>query len=408
MPANLLVFDDRVARRWRPFTLTRPAGELRFGTLTLRERHERVFGARCVGHIAADHLEMFDEPSAPPVVPAPVGPVEEDTLLVSSRAVLEWPVERPGLGSQRTMLFAGDRPCGWFVPRGAEPPSAEALLDPDSATYAVDAELRMEGSLLEHVWDLVSGNSERTARDIHHLCRDASPAKPPEGVWALGSEPLVIGRGVVIEPGVVLDLRQGPIWFQDGIVVGAFSRIAGPTHIAPDTVLFGGAFDSVSAGPACKLRGEMQECVILGYSNKAHDGYIGHAYIGAWVNLGAFTTNSDLKNNYGNVSVWTLDGAADTGILKLGCLIGDHVKTAIGTLLNTGTVIGAGANVVGTGFPPKYVPPFQWGTGETGQEYDLEKFLETAALVMARRGVPLSAKQRQLLAAAWRTGRSEL
>jgi UDP-N-acetylglucosamine diphosphorylase/glucosamine-1-phosphate N-acetyltransferase len=167
------------------------------------------------------------------------------------------------------------------------------------------------------------------------------------------------------------------------------------------STILGGSVGEVSIGPVCRIHGEVEASVVLGYSNKAHDGFLGHAYLGCWVNLGAMTTNSDLKNNYGNVRLWTPEGDVDTGERKLGCLLGDHVKTAIGTLLNTGTVVEAGSNLFGAAQPPKYVPPFSWGAEGT---YALEKFLATAALVMGRRGVALGAGQRALLEAAWMLG----
>jgi hypothetical protein len=147
--------------------------------------------------------------------------------------------------------------------------------------------------------------------------------------------------------------------------------------------------------------------VLLGYANKAHDGHLGHAYLGRWVNLGAETTNSDLKNNYGPVRLWTPDGERDTGTIKLGCLLGDHVKTGIGTLLNTGTVVGAGSNLYGAAMPPRYVPPFSWGTGEALVPYRLEKFLEVAARAMARRDVELTPKLQRQLVAAWHLARPD-
>jgi hypothetical protein len=157
----------------------------------------------------------------------------------------------------------------------------------------------------------------------------------------------------------------------------------------------------------CKIRGEFAESVALGWVNKAHDGHIGHAYLGAWVNLGAETTNSDLKNNYSTVRLWTPDGEADTGEMKIGCFLGDHVKTGIGLLLNTGTVVGAGSNLYGAEMPPKHVPPFSWGTGGVLEAYRVDRFLQVAERAMQRRGVTLSDGARRQLEGAWRRGRGE-
>ena len=181
----------------------------------------------------------------------------------------------------------------------------------------------------------------------------------------------------------------------------AHTRLEGPAFIGPDTTILGGVLSEVSIGPVCKVRGEVECSLILGYTNKAHDGFLGHAYLGRWVNLGALTTNSDLKNNYGPVRVGGADGPVETGLMKVGCFLGDHVKTGIGTLLNTGTVVGAGSNLFGGEMPPTYVPPFSWGNGTKLTEFRLERFLEVATQAMGRRGMELDAEMEALLRRAW-------
>lgn len=399
--ARLYLFDDRHARDWQPFTLTRPAGELLLGALTLRQRAERVLNLRCVGHVAGEALRGFDEPGAPPVVAANDLPRVGPALFLSSRALLDWSA-RPSLGDKPLLITIGGEPCGWYAPDGASPP--DGFLDEPSEDNAPGA-LELPGVLLRHVWELIARNPEQIARDVAALHPGRSAPQAAAGVHVLGTEPVVLADGVTVEPGVVLDARHGPIWLDRAVEVRAFSRIAGPAYAGPHTVLLGGPYDEVSAGPHCKLHGEIEATVVLGYSNKAHDGFLGHAYLGQWVNLGALTTNSDLKNNYGSIRLWTPHGEVDTGEMKLGCLLGDHVKTAIGTMLNTGTVVGAGSNVFG-GMPPKYVPPFSWCTGASLQDYDVDRFLATAEVVMARRKVPLSPSHRELLREAWRRSRS--
>jgi UDP-N-acetylglucosamine diphosphorylase/glucosamine-1-phosphate N-acetyltransferase len=203
----------------------------------------------------------------------------------------------------------------------------------------------------------------------------------------------------------VFDVRHGPILVEDEVEIRAGTRLAGPAAIGARSRLLGGSFEAISTGPHSYLRGEVAETVVLGHSNKAHDGYLGHSYVGKWVNLGAFTTNSDLKNNYRPIKVWTPSGVQDTGELKLGCFLGDHVKTGIGLLLGTGTIMGAGANVYGSQMPPTYVEPFSWGEGDNLGEYRLADFVETAARAMARRGVELDERGRRYLERCWRKGR---
>ena len=207
--------------------------------------------------------------------------------------------------------------------------------------------------------------------------------------------------GAEIEPGVVVDTRQGPVRLEPGVRVEGPARLVGPLHVGQDTLIFGGAVGTSFIGPVCRIRGEVADSVLLGFTNKAHDGYLGHAMTGRWVNLGAMTTNSDLKNNYGNVRVWTLDGERDTGLMKVGCFMGDHVKTGIGTVINTGTVVGAASNVFGGLMPPAVVPPFSWGTGTDLRDYRFDKFLEAAERSMSRRGHSLTSGMRRILAQAW-------
>ncbi len=401
----LILFDDAEARTWMPFVLTRPAGELRFGAFTLRERAERVLGVRCAGHLCGGWLEAFDESWARPVLDASALPRDSDLLLLSSRAVLAWGPQPPFPRPRPATLLVQDTVCGWYIPAGGELPPADAIVQPHVAGMDGGEPVHLRGVMICKPWEFIARNAEQVTRDIEAVFGAPVPPDLPAGVHVMGDGTLVVEPGASVEPGAVLDLRSGPIWLEAGSSVRAFTRLAGPAHIGSGTTLLGGAVSTVSIGPMCRIHGEVEECIILGYTNKAHDGYLGHSYVGSWVNLGALTTNSDLKNNYGPVRVWTPAGEVDAGAIKLGCLLGDHVKTGIGTLLNTGTVVGAGSSINGPGMPPKYVPPFTWGTATESAEYELEKFLSVAETVMQRRNVILTAKQRALLCAAWQATR---
>jgi UDP-N-acetylglucosamine diphosphorylase/glucosamine-1-phosphate N-acetyltransferase len=402
MALTLYLYDDETAQRWQPFALTRPVGELLFGAYTFRARAERIFGARCGGHIAADHLRGFDEPDAARVVDAAKIRTKDARIFLNSRAVLDWDTHFDA-PDEETALVLDDEIIGWFVPAGKPNPDLSAGLS--------SAELTVSGRVLTHVWDLIAQNAEQLARDYFAAAHDdAVEAVERAGQFhAIGYRTghLRLNAGVTIEPNVVLDFTHGPIWLDSGVTVRPFTRLAGPAYVGPRSTLLGGPYDGISIGPMCKVHGEVEESIVLGYSNKAHDGFLGHAYLGRWVNLGAMTTNSDLKNNYGNIRMWTPDGDVDTGLMKLGCLLGDHVKTGIGSLLNTGTVVGAGSNLYGTDMPPKYVPPFSWGSGSDLTAYDADKFLQVAETVMKRREIALSAGMRDVLRAAWDIGRRD-
>lgn len=403
---SLILFDDAVSARWEPFALTRPGGEMVFGTMTMRRRAERLFGARCVAHLGADHLAGFHEGDSPPVLPYSQAPAEGDRLFLSARAVPAWGsgevwlARRGGAG----VVLVGGEVVGWFAPDGAPAPDADFFLEPGRVLDRTGA-VQLEGTSVGRVWELMSRTPAQITEDVAGLFPDARTPELPAGVHHFGAHPVVVGDGVVIEPGVVFDTSGGPVWLDAGSHVKAFTRIAGPVYVGAGSIVLGGTVEQSSIGPVCRIRGEFAETVCLGWVNKAHDGHIGHAYLGAWVNLGAETTNSDLKNNYSTVRLWTPEGDADTGEIKMGCFLGDHVKTGIGLLLNTGTVVGAGSNLYGAAMPPKYVPPFSWGTGEDLVAYRVDKFLEVAERAMSRRKVTLTDGARAQLQAAWQRAR---
>jgi UDP-N-acetylglucosamine diphosphorylase/glucosamine-1-phosphate N-acetyltransferase len=396
MSPLLYLFDDRRARRWAPFTLTRPVGEMLYGCMTLRERAEHVLGLQCVAHLTRTALLRFDEPDAAPAAALDDVPEEKPRVLLSSRVALDFQtVELPEAPAR---IFVGGEPAGWVLPAAAPHPSELWLRDQTSAPDE-GARVELEGVVLDHPWDLVSRNPGRIASDIVELW-DGDTA--PDGVHMVGDHPVSLADGATVEPGVHIDVRDGPIRLDANARVEGPARLTGPLYIGPESTVFGGSVGTSSIGPVCLVRGEVTHSVLAGFVNKAHDGHLGHALIGRWVNLGAFTTNSDLKNNYGTVRVWTPEGEKDTGLVKVGCFLGDHVKTGIGTVINTGTIVGAGTNIFGGVMPPTVVPPFSWGSGPDLRDHRLDKFLETTDRVMARRHQALTPGVTEILRIAWR------
>jgi UDP-N-acetylglucosamine diphosphorylase / glucose-1-phosphate thymidylyltransferase / UDP-N-acetylgalactosamine diphosphorylase / glucosamine-1-phosphate N-acetyltransferase / galactosamine-1-phosphate N-acetyltransferase len=406
MDPKLILFDDDVARRWEPFALTRPAGELLFGTLTLRARAERVLGVRCIGHLAAEHLNGFEEPGAPPVLTSADGATDSPRIYLSSRFVPDWGGSPEGF-TEGPIRSADGAVLGWYAPPGSPAPN-DGFFESPERSDAAGRGTQLPGRLLENVWELIHANPDQIGRDVEGLGVEALAQALPSGAHQWGKHRLLVDPTSTIEPSAVFDTTQGPIWIDRDARVRAFTRLVGPAYVGPGSVVLGGPVEAVSVGPVCRVRGELAESVCVGYVNKQHDGHMGHAYLGRWVNLGAETTNSDLKNNYGTIRIWTPAGDVDTGEIKMGSLVGDHVKTGIGLLLNTGTVIGAGSNLYGAEMPPKYVPPFSWGTGDQLVEYRLDKFLEVAERAMSRRGVELSSGLREQLGRAWRRGRESV
>jgi UDP-N-acetylglucosamine diphosphorylase/glucosamine-1-phosphate N-acetyltransferase len=268
----------------------------------------------------------------------------------------------------------------------------------------------VSGWWLDEVWDLVRHLNDMLAADIPRRLDSLDTVSAAEsGAAVVGAYPARVERGASIEPYVVFDSTAGPILVRRGSTISPFTRLVGPCYVGEDSVVAGGRIAATSIGEQCRVHGEVSMTVFLGHSNKSHDGFVGHSYLGRWTNLGASTVTSNLKNTYGAVAMWTPSGLRDTGMQFLGTMFGDHAKTAIATRLTTGSVIGAGANVFATTMAPKVVAPFSWG-GDSSRAsvYAVDKFLIVAERVMSRRHVALTDRARRWLnaahAARWQVG----
>jgi UDP-N-acetylglucosamine diphosphorylase/glucosamine-1-phosphate N-acetyltransferase len=403
MSTGFVLYDDATARAAEPFALTRPFGEMRVGAAIVRERWEQVLGAKAAGFVGAPHLATFEEFGSPPAV---TGVLKAGTLLVNARCApsLRARVGAPAAGSAircagATAAVALARDVNVAELEGGRIPLDELA----SLRVAArgDSDLAVTGWWVEASWGLVRLLPEILAADAAALAA-AIPDEPPAHVDVLGAHRFAVARGAYVEPQVVVDTTAGDVVVMEGARIGAFARLAGPIVIGAHTQVAGGRYSCVAAGEHSRICGEMTVVSVQGHANKGHDGFIGHSVIGRWANLGAGTLTSNLKNSYGPVRVSDSRGEHETGMQFLGSLIGDHVKLAIGTRLNTGTIIGAGSNLFGGTAPPKYVEPFSWGEDEMYEVYDLEKFLAVVATVMQRRSITLTPALRATLTAAWK------
>lgn len=241
------------------------------------------------------------------------------------------------------------------------------------------------------LWDLVDHLGPQLRFDWE-LWRTASPpgsgGNRHETAVVLGEEHLWIAPDAELGPHTVTDATSGPIIIDAGAKIEAFSRLCGPAYIGPNTQLVGGKFTGPCAfGPGCRLGGEVETSIVQGFSNKVHEGFFGHGFVGEWVNLGALTTNSDLKNTYGSVRVVRGEETVDTGSIKVGSYLSDHTKTGIGTLLPTGATLGVGVNIIAGGLTPKSIPPFVWGGAGEFTVHDVERMLAAARIAVGRRAV---------------------
>jgi UDP-N-acetylglucosamine diphosphorylase/glucosamine-1-phosphate N-acetyltransferase len=257
-----------------------------------------------------------------------------------------------------------------------------------------------DARLLSFPWQLIEFNAAVIADDFTGLPfrGQAEDCVLYPGVHVVNPEQVVIGEKAVVRAGAVLDASDGPIVIADRVLVMPNAVVVGPAFLGAETIVRGGAriLQGTSVGPVCKVGGEVEETIMAAYSNKQHDGFIGNSYIGEWVNIGAATNNSDLKNNYSAVRMWCAGSMRETGRQFLGLLMGDHTKTGINTLFNTGTVVGFNCNVYASELPGKFVPSFSWGHGETMARYDLDRAMQTAATVMERRQMRFTNAHRDL------------
>lgn len=372
---------------WAPFTGVRPVAELRAGLWRIRERWEAALDLETEA-VLGEHVLGFSEGDEAPV--RPMGPIEGPAVVAASWFAPSGVRVTPDAATRR-LVHAG-RSVGWVVPEG------ERWTGPHEGGPAME----VEGLQLQGTFDLVTALERLLAADCADL--EAAPRdRIPDGSIVLGDPARVVIRGATIEPGVVFDVRRGTVVLDAGVEVQHGTRLEGPLYAGLGTRLLGGSIRGSVFGPECRIHGEVAASVFLGYANKSHDGFVGHSVVGHWVNLGAGTTTSNLKNTYGLVRLDVAGERIETERLNLGTLFGDHAKTAIGTMLATGTVVGAGASVFGWATPPKFVPPFAWGSDGTDRLSE-EGFLRIAERVMIRRRVELSVERRESLRRIYRRG----
>ncbi|MGB2822722.1 MAG: putative sugar nucleotidyl transferase [Phycisphaerae bacterium] len=397
----LLDCPQPVRSNFYPLSLSRPIWELRCGFRSLGEKLVARLRADDVACFVPEYMaEAYRQKTARPVNDPSVL-AGEDLLILDPRLKAEsfgvaatGPSE-VGLDAEGNVLYAR-------IARGDLP--GLPAEDIDGFMAAARAKLPNVSTSLptwRYIWDLILSNGKEIAADFAAAGRSGieGTVEQPNAIRGSMAD-VYVAPGVLVHPMAVIDAEHGPVYIDRDVQVHPFTRIEGPCYVGPKTVLLGAKCrEGNSIGPVCRIGGEVEESIIQGYTNKYHDGFIGHAYVGEWVNLGALTTNSDLKNDYSNVSVMLGSRRAiDTGSTKVGSLIGDHVKTSIGTWLNTGSYVGAMALVVATGAPlPKFIPSFAWFLkGVVTKGFGKGQLYETARTAMARRGRQWSEAQQAM------------
>jgi UDP-N-acetylglucosamine diphosphorylase/glucosamine-1-phosphate N-acetyltransferase len=378
---DVYLVEPAPAPAWRPFAECRPICELRVGAWLARERWEAVAAGETRAVFGPSHLQEFEEDGVPPIVAA--GPIEGPAVV--GRSEFAPSGVAPDWSDEPARLVNDGVAVGWYVPEGVTW-NSESVGWPD---------LPIDGFLLHGAYDLITGLEHLLVGDVADFTHERGDALP-DGCVVIGDPTDVVLFGATVEPGVVFDVRQGAVVLEQHTYVRGGTRLGGPLYVGAGCEVLGGDIGRSAIGPRSKVRGEITDTVFLGYGNKAHDGFLGHSVVGRWVNIGAGTTTSNLKNTYGSIRLDVGGERVDTGLQFLGTLFGDHVKVAIGTLLDTGTVVGSGANVFGAVRPPKYLPPFAWGV--SGERMRKDAFLEVVDRVLPRRQVAVTSAVRDALA----------
>lgn len=402
---RLALFEDNSALQFAPISLMRPVFELVCGQYTLRERLLESISIDEWGVLIRPALTKFyAEQFLNAKINDAVWLGEGQTLLLNGRWLpSNSEIQKLSNASSDTVGLMGDS-VAYLVLE----PDESVLLTTDAWDDAIKKiaatreSTQVKGIELRYPWDVVNQNEHQLRSDFVLSESSTDYLGDPKNLAIVGPPHLVrVSPSAEIDPFVVLDTRQGPVVIEEGAQVQAFTRIAGPAYIGKDTHLFRANIKpGTTIGPQCRLGGEIEESIIHGYVNKYHDGFLGHSYICPWVNLGAQTSNSDLKNDYSEVKVPLSGVPVTTNSVKAGCYIGDHTKTGLNSLFNTGTSVGVMSMVLPTGeLLPKHIPSFsRFWLGRIDDEINLSDLFQLAEITMQRRGLSLTIAQRELLA----------
>jgi UDP-N-acetylglucosamine diphosphorylase/glucosamine-1-phosphate N-acetyltransferase len=379
---NYILFDDYSRDNLLPFTFTKPVGEIRFGILTIKEKWEKALKTS-ISHHTKDYLNTHFPIKTGIENVFINGKICPNDALINLISNLEI---NSGIRCAKDLIAYKCSDINAF----------------DSNLTSLNIkEISVSYIAINQVWDIFSKNGEAIKSDFEILTKGKSSQPLSSTNTLIGNKAeLFIEEGAKIEA-AILNTTTGPIYIGKDAEVMEGSAIRGPFALGEHSALKLNTkiYGATTIGPYCKVGGEINNSVIFGFSNKAHDGFLGNSVIGEWCNLGADTNNSNLKNNYGAVKIFNYaqHKMIDTGLQFCGLMMGDHSKCGINTMFNTGTVVGVGANIFGGGFPPTHIPSFSWGGAESMETYKIEKMIETAQRVYDRRALKLSDEEINIL-----------
>ena len=377
---NYILFDGTVRNALLPFTFTRPVADIRIGILTIREKWEKYLGSTTTTLTEEYLSEKF-----------PMVEMEENVMINASFLPNPVLIEMVRDLQPNQAIFRGDEVIAFYTQETQE--------EVDFDTYE-NIEFTEDCLFIAHTWDIFAKNDAAIREDFELLTEDRTSQPIPKSVNVMAPENIFIEEGAKLEF-VTLNASAGPIYIGKNAEIMEGSVIRGPFALCEEaqvklaTKVYGGT----TVGPYSRIGGEVSNSVLFGYSNKGHDGFLGNSVLGEWCNIGADSNNSNLKNNYEEVKLWSYEteNFAKTGLQFCGLMMGDHSKCGINTMFNTGTVVGVSTNIFGSGFPRNFVPSFSWGGASGFSTYITKKAFETAKIVMARRNVVFDETEARIL-----------
>ncbi|MEM0576410.1 GlmU family protein [Flavobacterium polysaccharolyticum] len=377
---NYILFDGPARNALLPFTFTRPVADILVGIMTIRQKWEL--------HLGSTTTTLTEEYLSDKY---PMVELEGNVMINASflpNAIL---AELVSNLEPNQAIFKKDEIIAFYTSENQE--------EVDFETYDI-IEYNDDCITIENTWDIFSKNDVAIREDFELLTQDRRSQPIPKSVNVIASENVFIEEGAKLEY-VTLNASSGPIYIGKDTEIMEGSVIRGPFALCDNAQvkMASKIYGATTVGPYSRVGGEVKNVVIFAYSNKGHDGFLGDSVLGEWCNIGADSNNSNLKNNYEEVRLWSYqtEGFAKTGLQFCGLMMGDHSKCGINTMFNTGTVVGVSANIFGSGFPRNFVPSFSWGGASGFTTYLTKKAFETAKLVMSRRNVAFDEKEAAIL-----------
>ena len=377
---NYILFDGTVRNALLPFTFTRPVADIRVGILTIREKWEKYLGYTTTTLTEEYLMEKY-----------PMVEMEENVMINASFLPNEVLVEMIQALEDNQAIMCGDEVIAFYT--------KDTQDEVDFDTYDV-IEFAEDCLRIENPWDIFQKNDAAIREDFELLTEGRVSQPIPASVNTISPENIFIEEGAKLAF-VTLNASTGPIYIGKNSEIMEGSVIRGPFALCEEAQvkLATKVYGATTVGPHSRIGGEVSNSVLFAYSNKGHDGFLGNSVLGEWCNLGADTNNSNLKNNYEEVKLWSYEKESfvKTGLQFCGLMMGDHSKCGINTMFNTGTVVGVSANIFGSGFPRNFVPSFSWGGASGMTTYITKKAFETAKIVMSRRKVEFTEQDAAIL-----------